>query len=85
MNSLKLKEDVAFKNNSQDKPEKTGNFSYLIHLFPNIDCFFITFYFLETHLIAEKNEEIKMLNSIILGLHKKLSAVMETDISELEM
>ncbi|XP_050526178.1 CAP-Gly domain-containing linker protein 1-like isoform X4 [Daktulosphaira vitifoliae] len=39
----------------------------------------------ETHLIAEKNEEIKMLNSIILGLHKKLSAVMETDVSDFEI
>lgn len=85
MNSLKLKEDMGFKNNGQDKPEKTGNFSYLIHFFSNIDCFFTVFYLLETHFIAEKNEEIKMLNSIILGLHKKLSAVMETDVSELEM
>ncbi|XP_025201835.1 CAP-Gly domain-containing linker protein 1-like isoform X2 [Melanaphis sacchari] len=39
----------------------------------------------EAHLLAEKNQEIKMLNSIILGLHKKLSAVMETDISEYEI
>ncbi|XP_016657828.1 CAP-Gly domain-containing linker protein 1 isoform X3 [Acyrthosiphon pisum] len=39
----------------------------------------------EAHLLAEKNQEIKMLNSIILGLHKKLSAVMETDVSEYEI
>ncbi|KAL5234768.1 hypothetical protein ACI65C_002178 [Semiaphis heraclei] len=39
----------------------------------------------EAHLLAEKNQEIKMLNSIILGLHKKLSAVMETDVSEYEV
>lgn len=42
-------------------------------------------FFTEAHLLAEKNEEIKLLNSIILGLHKKLSVVMETDVSELEM
>lgn len=45
----------------------------------------LLFLFLEAHLLAEKNQEIKMLNSIILGLHKKLSAVMETDVSEYEM
>lgn len=45
----------------------------------------LLFLFSEAHLLAEKNQEIKMLNSIILGLHKKLSAVMETDISEYEM
>ncbi|CAH1722396.1 unnamed protein product [Aphis gossypii] len=39
----------------------------------------------EAHLLAEKSQEIKMLNSIILGLHKKLSAVMETDVSEYEI
>ncbi|XP_025425205.1 CAP-Gly domain-containing linker protein 1 isoform X2 [Sipha flava] len=39
----------------------------------------------DVHLLAEKNEEIKILNSIILGLHKKLSAVMETDVSEFEI
>ncbi|XP_015378383.1 PREDICTED: putative leucine-rich repeat-containing protein DDB_G0290503 [Diuraphis noxia] len=39
----------------------------------------------EAHLLAEKNQEIKMLNSIILGLHKKLSAVMETDVSDYEV
>ncbi|VVC44279.1 Hypothetical protein CINCED_3A019655 [Cinara cedri] len=39
----------------------------------------------EALLLAEKNEEIKMLNSIILSLHKKLSAVMETDVSEFEV
>lgn len=43
------------------------------------------FLFSEAHLLAEKNQEIKMLNSIILGLHKKLSAVMETDVSEYEV
>jgi len=45
----------------------------------------LLYLFLEAHLLAEKNQEIKMLNSIILGLHKKLSAVMETDVSEYEM
>jgi len=42
-------------------------------------------FFSEAYLLADKNEEIKMLNSIILGLHKKLSAVMETDVSEFEV
>ncbi|XP_050439263.1 CAP-Gly domain-containing linker protein 1-like isoform X11 [Adelges cooleyi] len=39
----------------------------------------------DAHILAEKNEEVKMLNSIILSLHKKLSAVMETDVSDYEI
>lgn len=69
--------------NSKEKTEKTGNLLHtLIFLFVFI-CLFIIF--VETLLLAEKNEEIKMLNSIILGLHKKLSAVMESDVTEFDM
>lgn len=68
--------------------DKTGNFLFTWFTFhlKHLKLIVINLILiLEAHLIAEKNEEIKMLNSIILGLHKKLSAVMETDVSELEM
>lgn len=58
---------------------------YIVFWFVIIFGFDFLFLFSEAHLLAEKNQEIKMLNSIILGLHKKLSAVMETDVSEYEM
>lgn len=49
-------------------------------------CDFILYFSdLEEHLLAEKNDEIKLLNSIIIGLHKKLSAHMVTDIFEFVM
>lgn len=73
------------KNITEEKPDKSGN-SMLNNSFITTNSFFYQiFLFIDAHLLAEKNEEIKMLNSIILGLHKKLSAVMETDISEFEM
>lgn len=73
-------------NNAEGKIDKSGNLLYQFYFCMWLLTVYFNFIFsLEAYLLAEKNEEIKMLNSIILGLHKKLSAVMETDVSDFEM